>query len=289
MNMRVIVLVVFALGASLGTVLLARSWMSAQRATPAETVAVTPEPAATQVVVAAQDLPTGTFLKPGDLRWQAWPGGNLAASYAVKGEHKLDEFVGSVVRDGIATGQPITAGRVVKPGERGFLAAVLEPGTRAISVSVDATTGIAGFVFPGDRVDLILTHRINEEDEMGSKIVRRGSETVLTNLRVLAIDQNTNDQEGKPAVAKNATLEVTPKQAEIIAVASDLGRLSLSLRSLAPVGGTAANATLVAQRQRSYTWDSDASLLIKPPNSALGSRTVNVVRGDKAETQKFSR
>jgi pilus assembly protein CpaB len=297
MNVRVILLVVIALVAALGTVFMTRSWLESQRASVGPQPAGPPvETAKTQVLVAKEDLPAGTLLKPEQMRWQAWPDDSVAESYVVNGSRDLTEFEGAVVRRAIAAGQPITDGQVVKPGERGFLAAVLEPGTRAVSISVNPTTGISGFVFPGDRVDVILTHTIKEEDgkggggEGGDQTLRRASETVLTDIRVIAVDQTTNDQSSEPVVAKNVTLEVTPKQAEILSLVSELGKLSLSLRSIVlqqddPKGD---RATMVAQR--TYTWDSDASVLLTPPHPRqTPGFSVNVLRGSKAETHEFRR
>jgi len=145
---------------------------------------------------------------------------------------------------------------------------------RAISVPINATTGISGFVFPGDRIDLLLTHSIR--GDKATDAVRRASETVLSDIRVLAVDQRTDDAEGKAALAKTATLEVTPTQAEIIAVANEMGRLSLSLRSLAR---TKMSAT---SERRKYTWDTDASQLISRKSRDAGpdvGPTVRVFRG----------
>jgi pilus assembly protein CpaB len=164
---------------------------------------------------------------------------------------------------------------------------VLEPGKRAVSVSINATTGIAGLVFPGDRVDLILTHNIPEE-EGGKKKMRRASETVLKNIRVLAVDQTVDDQTGEPEVAKTTTLEVTPKQAEIIAVVIELGRLSLSLRSLAreeQADGDANPGSMVDDKP-SFTLDTEVSLLLERPKLPKRPKgpVINVVRGLKADT-----
>ena len=145
---------------------------------------------------------------------------------------ELEELVGAVVRSGMNPGEPITANRVVRPGDRGFLAGVLTPGMRAMAVPVNETTGIAGLVFPGDRVDLILTHSIIEEtpEKSAKRIV---SETVLTNRRVLAIDQMVDDLANEPVVADNVTLELTPREIEKVNVLMDMGSLSLSLRGIA--------------------------------------------------------
>ncbi len=288
MSMRAIVLVLFALGAALGTVFFAQNWMDAQRAAMAAQVPEPrPESLRTEVMVVKEDLPAGSFVKPEHLRWQPWPEGNLAPSYIVKGTRELDDLVGAVVRTGISEGEPITDGRFVMPGDRGFLAAVLEPGKRAVSVSINATTGIAGLVFPGDRVDLILTHNIPEE-KGGKKKMYRASETVLKNIRVLAVDQTVDDQTGEPEVAKTTTLEVSPKQAEIIAVVTELGRLSLSLRSLAreeQADGDANPGSMVDDKP-SFTLDTEVSLLLERPKQPKRPKgpVINVVRGLKADT-----
>jgi pilus assembly protein CpaB len=139
------------------------------------------------------------------------------------------------VRNAITAGQPITQGALVKPGDRGFLAAALGPGMRAVTVPVSAQTGVAGFVFPGDRIDLVLTQTVTGG---GDGPPLKVSETIMRNMRVLATDQrtdNTVDDKGKSVVRtfSNVTLEATPKIAEQIAVAQTLGSISLSLRSIA--------------------------------------------------------
>lgn len=234
MNPRTIGLVLAAILFAGGTVYVANMWLDSQRRTVEPAPAPQVERYERSILVAKADLPTGTFLRPEHLRWQAWPDAALAKSYIVKAEssgaadRQIQAFSGAVVRKGISVGEPVTDGRVVKPGERGFLAAVLHPHMRAISVQVSATTGAAGFIFPGDRVDLLLTHTVRQGETS-----RRASETLLTNIRVLAVDQRTNDQENKAAVAKTVTLEVTPKHVEMVNVARTLGNLSLSLRALA--------------------------------------------------------
>jgi pilus assembly protein CpaB len=303
MKMRVVLLIVLAFGAAMGTVYFAHNWMEAQRA--AMSQAPAPEPAHNEILVAKEDLPAGTLIKPEQLRWQAWPDASMAATYVPKdGKRAPEDFAGAVVREGLSTGQPITDSIVVKPGESGFLAAVLAPGMRAVSVSINATTGISGFIFPGDRVDVILTQNIKHEGEEQKDIVHRASETVLSNVRVIAVDQTTNDQEEKPVVAKNVTLEVTPKQAEVVTLASEIGKLSFSLRSMVRDESGPSVPEQIAQREdvadksdadkkpeqkdgkpapapgrHTFTWDSEASVLLGR------GRPVNVLHGEKAETQ----
>jgi pilus assembly protein CpaB len=284
MRLRAILFAVIAIVIAFGTAQLARSWLAGQRAELEASKKV--EKASTFVLVASRDLPTGSFVRPEDMSWTAWPEGQISDSYILKGNDKdknaEQSLIGSVVRQRVAAGEPLSLGRVVKPGDRGFLAAVLTPGMRAVSVSVTATSGIAGLVFPGDRVDLVLSHAIkytNEPANGGQP--RLASETVVHDLRVLAIDQTTDDQNGKPVLAKNVTFETTPKQVEMIEVASDLGKLSLSLRSLGHEADTTA-----ADAVTTFTWDSDVSKLLPPPPrpgakkpSGPPAPTLTVLRG----------
>jgi len=250
MRKSVLIFGVIALALAGGTVYFVQQWLKQERAaleakrsktvkTPVRTAEKRPT---TWVLVAKRPLPSGTFVQAGDLRWQSWPDAQVPQQYVKSlGENPgivPVKLIGSVVRRGISEGQPIASEFIVRSGERGFLAAVLRPGMRAVSIGVDDATGISGLVFPGDRVDVILTHEV-EAKIAGSKekITRRVSETIIVRVRVLAIDQNTDDLEGKPLRAKTITLEVKPSQAEIIAVAVRMGSLTLSLRSLAKNGG----------------------------------------------------
>jgi len=188
-----------------------------------------------KILVATRDAPAGTFLKPEDMEWLPWPEDGVVSAYIQEGELTVDDFKGAVVRTDLRAGQPFAESYVVYPGDRGFLAAVLEPGDRAVSVPVNATSGIAGFVFPGDRVDVLLTMKMQTQGS-GEDQTRYLSETILKAIRVLAIDQASQNAEGKAELAKTATLEVTPKQAEAVAIALQMGSLSLSLNSLGHVG-----------------------------------------------------
>jgi pilus assembly protein CpaB len=233
MSPRNIILLAFALVAALGTALLARGWINAERAalTASQKPATAPAVAAQYVLVAKANLPAGRFVKPEDFRWQAWPDGPVPSTYLLRDKRKPEELTGAVVRVGIAVDEPITDARLVKPGDRGFMAAVLDPGMRAVSVAVTATSGISGFVFPGDRVDLLVTHSVRADADTGRKTALV-TETVLREVRVVAIDQRADDQNTTPTVVRTVTFEVTPKQAEMVNVARRLGELTLSLRSL---------------------------------------------------------
>ncbi|GAA0745481.1 Flp pilus assembly protein CpaB [Sphingomonas sp. ABOLD] len=187
----------------------------------------------TEVLVAKRALPVGTILDATALEFRPWPKDLVEGAYYVRGQSEPAKLQGAVVRFAVPAGQPVTQGALVKPGDRGFLAAALGPGMRAVTVPVSAQSAVAGFVFPGDHIDLILTQTVS-----GDGPPLRASETVLRNLRVLATDQRTDkqtDDKGKTVVTaySTVTVEATPKIAEKIAVAQTVGTLSLSLRSLA--------------------------------------------------------
>src|SRR3954447_20736346 len=236
------------------------------------------------VLVAAARMPVGSFVQADGLRWQEWPDVAVPDSYLVRGRNDEADLVGAVVRRPIAAGQPIGADSVVKPGDRGFLAAVLDPGMRAISVPIDEAAGNAGLIFPGDHVDLILTQSIEAAgDPAGS---RRLSETVLEDLRVIAIGQRLKDEGGEEAAGgkqpRTATLEATPEAAEKIALVNELGKLALSLRSLAVASPAQPPTTATT-----LTWDIDASPALRPENQPRS--TLAVMRGDKLETVSIRR
>ncbi len=184
-------------------------------------------------------------------------------------------------------GEPIIGSKLVRPGERGFLAAVLRPGTRAVSVPVNATSGISGFVFPGDRVDILITLPVPQDGANSSGYQHKAAETVLRDVRVIAIDQRLDSKDGQAVLARTVTFEVTPKQSEIIAVAGEIGKLSLSLRSL---GSAKKQAPLVAAAANSrddpptadFTLDSDVSQLLPKPGGRQNSSDglVTILRGN---------
>jgi pilus assembly protein CpaB len=233
MRGRSILFLVLAVGAAALAAVFVRGWLNAQRAAIAAKPAPVPV-AATEVLVAGHAIPAGTFLKAEDLRWQPWPEGALATGYIVKDKSKdaAKDFVGAVVKAGINAGEPITESRVAKPGDRSFLAAVLKPGTRAVAVAVNPMTGVSGFVLPGDHVDVLVTHTLPSKGSDRRTITV--TDTALQDLRVIAVDQTTDDQSDKAMVAKTVTLEATPKQAEKLNLIAQMGRVSLALRSLAP-------------------------------------------------------
>jgi len=281
---RKLLLIIFALLIAGSTVWFVRNWAGSQ----APVVASQPQvaaPAAPQIevkkiLVAAQNLPAGTLVRENHIKWQEWPESDeLEEQYVVENARPMEDFLGTVVRNGLSAGEPITDSRMVKPGQQGFLAAVLRPGMRAISIQVDETTGVAGFIFPGDQVDVILTLEVAQQTEEAGR-PRHASETILSDVRIVAMDQSTNDQEQEVIVRRIATLEVTPKQAEKVSVSRQLGQLSLSLRSIATSGAN--------ERVGGFTWDSDASALIsKPAAAGRAADKVMVIRGGESKSQEF--
>jgi pilus assembly protein CpaB len=291
---RRIILIVIALLISGGAIFLAQQWLRGGQKNP-RPVAGSPHvdtSGTTQVLVAHNDLYAGQFIRPEYLTWQAWPAGPLPDSYLVEGKARPQDLVGSVVRSRIAKGQPIALGQIVRPGERGFMAAVLDTGERAVTVNVTPSSGVAGFILPGDRVDVILTMSLQPiSGQTGA--TRHVAETLLRNVRVVGMDQSftdgKKDDKADLTIAKTATLEVSPKQAEILAVSSDIGVLSMSLRSVANEEKDEPAGPLTK------TWDTDAtqiSLAAKPvtaspsarPSNPAGSPrwTVEIVRGGGA-------
>ena len=288
MSLRTIVFLVFAVVLAVGTALLAPVLLGGKTPQPIVRAAKAPD---IHVLVAAADISTGAFVRARHLKWQVWPKAGLVDGYAIKGKRALKDFIGAVARAPIAAGEAITDTRLVQSGERGFLAAVLEPGFRAITVPVDATTGISGFVSPGDRVDVIPTVKFRSREEEEASQIRYLSETLLRSIRVLAIDQKVETNGDKIKPLKTVTLEVTPKMVEKVALGLKMGSISLSLQSLARLNGsdTTAISSALKLPERSFTMDSEIYFMFGPADrgAVKAKQTINILRGRKAEAVKF--
>ncbi|MGH7030267.1 MAG: Flp pilus assembly protein CpaB, partial [Stellaceae bacterium] len=238
-------------------------------------------------------------LKPADLAARPWPAAAISGDYVVAGAAAEKSLSGAVARAPFAAGEPIIRAKIVAPGDRGFLAAVLHPGMRAVSVPVDVTADVSGFVMPGDRVDMLVTLPLPQMGAGGNGYQHKAAETVLRDLRVIAIDQRLDGKDGKAMLARTVTFEVTPKQSEIIAVAADIGKLSLSLRSLAAPNSTKPLVATAADpggdppadppddpHRGDFTLDSDVSQLLPKPigNGRNGQNSsdglVTILRGN---------
>lgn len=309
MRIRAVLLILLALIVAGGTMLFMRSWLASQRR---EIAQVTPIRAtqSRSVLVARTNINRGQIMRAEDMVWQVWPDGAIDNNYVVSGGPKKPEsFAGWVAKDPIGGGEPVTASKIIAPGDRGFLAAVLRPGMRAISVPVSVTSDISGFIFPGDRVDLVLTYPMPAVVAQGPEAPNRPSfehkvaATVLRDIRVIAIDQRLESKPGEAVVARTATFEVTSKEGEMIALATEIGKMSLTLRSLVPAPvDTASNAKVADATsaptadvpdasKATYTFDSDfIPLLPKAVEAKDAHQTavVTVFRGSKPEQIKIS-
>lgn len=195
-----------------------------------------------EILVANKKLPIGTRIKAGDVRWQAWPEAASFKGIIKKSDQKdlkkLDVYDVPLRRD-IESGEPVTRQAIISDikGGGNFLASTISPGMRAVSVPVKADTGAGGFLSPGDRVDVILSYTVKLNSaaarEIGRSVVsRNASQTVLSNVRVLGVDQKSKGDDAAAKVAKTVTLEVSREGAEIIALAVKMGTISLALRRL---------------------------------------------------------
>lgn len=224
-----------------GTAYLLRDYLSSQQA---EIAAMAPKAPTIKVLVTAADMPMGTAVNANNAVWVDWPEDGIQDGYLVKtgdadplAQFETDKFVS---RRAFVKGEPITMARLYKATDPGFLRGSMAPGMRAIAVRSTAETASAGFILPGDRVDVMLTHGM-----MGTVIQSKGldpasttglglqhtSETIMKDLRILAVDQKVNEFEGGAMVGKTVLLEVTPKQAEMLGAAKAMGLITLVLRS----------------------------------------------------------
>lgn len=226
---RIAVLAV-AVGAAGGAALLSKNVLTGRQATVVQQAAPVVE--AEQVLVASQDLAMGTRVRQQDLRWQSWPKDALSGHFIIRSARPdaLTDMVGAIARAPLFRGEPVSQAKLVQSDKGGFMSAILSPGMRAISIKISPETGAGGFILPNDRVDVILTKRASAGGDSADSYQ---SETILNNVRVLAIDQSVQEEDGRQVVVgKTATLELGPNQAEVLALAKQLGELSLALRGL---------------------------------------------------------
>lgn len=203
------------------------------------------EVATVQVLVAGRDLEVGELVTPEDMVWANWPEATTNENQFNDGDNPeaIEELTGSVVRTRMYANEPIIPQKIVQKGETGYMAAILTPGMRAISVEIRSETGAGGFILPDDRVDVILTHEV--EIVLGNERVERPvTTTIIENARVLAIDTAHVQSEGELAITgSTATLELKPKQAELLALGERLGSISLALRAVSDVNAAGGEVT----------------------------------------------
>lgn len=311
MRMVVVGLVVFALLAAGGVVYFVRQFLDIQTQkieAEAESEVEQKESEPTiLVLVSGSNLPAGTTLTSGSLKWQPWPEDGLGDEFTSspeENEELLKPFIGSIIRRGIPAGIPITKVMVFKREAPGFLAGALEPGMRAVAVPVNEASGAAGFILPGDRVDVILTHDVRRDAPrsdggspvIGGHVVRFTSEVVVRDVRVVAIDQQVDDFEDKAAVVKTVSLEVTPKQAETLAVAASMGKLGLALRGIVAGETPEETDTFTTDLQASPTLsttfggggDAAAKAAQERSSRPAARPTIKVYRGGDATVQEMT-
>jgi pilus assembly protein CpaB len=194
-----------------------------------------PPPLATvEVLVAKSDLGTGQVVGDGDIGWQTWPAAAANSSFIRQTDRPdaIKDFVGAIVRTPVFAGEPIRDAKVVAGKGGGFLAAILPQGMRAVAMDIAPDSDAGGFILPNDHVDVVLTRRDKAAEKL-TGVEKYVGETILRNVRVLAVDQTVEEKEGqKVVVGKTATIELTPQQVETLAVSKQLGAVSLTLRSL---------------------------------------------------------
>jgi|SRR5882757_255076 pilus assembly protein CpaB len=229
MNTARIVVLAVALGAGGIAAYLASG--SDNKPAPAAPVAQLPT---VDVLVARSDIALGQTLKPDDLQWQTWPAATASSTFIRRGEHPdaTNQMAGSIARAPFISGEPIREQKLVKADGSGFMAAILPTGMRAVSTEISPETGAGGFILPNDRVDVILTKREKSTDPTITQDIVV-SVIILTNIRVLAIDQAPKEKDGQNSVVgKTVTLELKPEQTPTLAASRQAGTLSLALRSI---------------------------------------------------------
>lgn len=224
--------------------------------TPPVKAALPPRIATSQVLVAAENLQPGTQLTAASVRWQQWPKSNVDASFITQdATPDLGKAVeGAVVRAPLVAGEPLSSTKIVQHAEgAGFMAAVVSPGMRAISIPITTESGAGGFILPNDRVDVIASQQISEQPR------RFRAHTVLENVRVLAVDQTYEEKDQKSVLAKTATLELSPAQAELVTRAQASGSIALALRPLAE--SDASEKTVADASKRTSTQSGEVSVI----------------------------
>ncbi len=242
MNMPRMLVLGLAVIAAVAAVLIVRGMMGG--GTPAvQAMLPRPQIVTSEVLVASEPLQPGQPLTASLVRWEKWPKGDIDSAFITHDETpNLDAaLAGTVVRAPMVAGEPLSTAKFVHADAAGFMAATLRPGMRAVSIPITTESGAGGFILPNDRVDVIMSEQISDSPR------RFSARVVLTNIRVLAMDQTyKQDKDQKVVLAKSATLQLSPAQASMIVKAQAAGPLSLALRAL---GDNSGPAPLAANQQ----------------------------------------
>jgi len=254
MNTQRIVVLGFALVAAAGAAFLVRGMIGG--GTPVVQAKSAPAIAMSEVLVASTNLTPGQALTAEQVRWEKWPSSSVDPSFITHASegNEAEIVKGTVVRAMILPGQPITKTAIVSGDASGFMAATLGEGMRAVSIAISTDSGAGGFILPNDRVDVILTRKSQGSNGRGF------AKTILSNLRVLAVDQTfKQEKDTRTVVGKTATVEVSPEQAEAISAAGTSGQLSLALRPLSE--DTVASVNDPARKRRTAAVDNPVSVI----------------------------
>ena len=230
------------------------------------------------ILVAARPIRAGSLLQSEDMTGLPVPPDKMPPGASTDSVDARTALRGAMLRESLAADQPITAGAVLRPGDRGFLAAVLAPGLRAVSVAVDSVSGTAGLIWPGDHIDLILTQSFEDSSKpLGKRVV---GERVLQDVRVIAVDQQLIEgaqqnqlPSGTPSSNRVLTLEVAESGAERVAVATRLGHLAAVVRSAV---GSSSHDTFTKA-----TWADDVSQALLPPAASKPSGEIRLFRASE--------
>lgn len=239
-----------------------------------------------EVAVASKPLKIGDAVTDSNFKWQEWPK-DSAFSGAVTREDrkKVSDIAKGKIRRDMNAGEPLLSASLTAAGKGNILAAAMEPGMRAMAIKVSAASMVGGFISPGDRVDVILSYQVklsgDEKDSAAGKVDKHASQTILENVNVLAIDQNSRKEDDKAKVGRTVTLEVNSAGAEKLVLASEMGELSLSLRALGDVAPKEKTA-------HNFTTDVQVSSLLQElgqikKNSGGKSDIVRVYNGQEIE------
>lgn len=248
MNTARIVVLVIALGAGGVAAYLASGYQNA----PAPVAPVAETLPTVEILIAKNDVQLGQALKPDDLQWQVWPAATASSAF-IRRDNRPEaqtQIAGAIARVPLMQGEPIREQKLVRAEGSGFMAAILPSGMRAVSTEISAETGAGGFILPNDRVDIVLTRRLKNPDGANGDNDLIVSEVILSNIRVLAIDQAPKEKDGQNAVlGKTVTLELKPDQVATLSAARQGGTLQLALRSI--VDANATEGTIEKEAKRS--------------------------------------
>lgn len=258
MSVRQLIVLGVALLAAVGALFMVRGLAGR----PAQTATPVMAELGPRVLVASKDVAAGIALQPNDLEWRLWTPTALSPNFIEETEDAkaVETYTGAIARQAMLAGEPVIADRVVKPGDQGFMAAMVKPGLRAVAISISAENAVAGFVMPNDRVDILLTRKVTVSGASGSSTEEARSDIILQNVRVLAIEDTfrrpTGDEADDPIRGDTATLELSARDAETLALADELGDVSLVLRGIENESSQA-NAASQARRSAGVLAQSD--------------------------------